>query len=201
MRNTFEKKWLAVGISITAVVLLVLGSLSNVVGYQSVKSTVVNDSPLFSTRTQRATNQQQNILTSQYLGMGKGNPLQFPMRDNQTESLKRVIEYISKMDDKTFAFFTELVIQRSKQDGTLRNLNQNVIIQILSQLRTKSITLLNSPFYKNNYKSDMPTLLNWFPGCWLYYWLWAFLAIPFTLLNIFLIIMELLGWAPYKGVN
>jgi hypothetical protein len=32
------KKWLAIGISICAVVLLVLGSLSNVVGYQTVQS-------------------------------------------------------------------------------------------------------------------------------------------------------------------
>jgi hypothetical protein len=33
-----QRKWLAIGISITAVVLLVLGSLSNVVGFQTVQS-------------------------------------------------------------------------------------------------------------------------------------------------------------------
>ena len=76
-RKVMDKKPL-IGVSICAVVLLVLGSLSNVVGYQSVKSTV-NDSPLFQTRTQRATNQQQNIITSQYLGKGKGNLLHFPI--------------------------------------------------------------------------------------------------------------------------
>ncbi len=59
-----------IGVSICAMILLVLGSLTNVVGYQSVKSTV-NDSPLFQTRTQRATNQQRNFITSQYLGKGK----------------------------------------------------------------------------------------------------------------------------------
>ena len=67
-----DKKPLIV-LSICAVVLLVLGSLTNVVGYQSVKSTTVNDSPLFNMRTQRATNHEQNILTFQYLGMGKEN--------------------------------------------------------------------------------------------------------------------------------
>ena len=80
-----------IGVSIIAVVLLVLGSLTNVVGYQSVKSTSMNDSPLFKTRTQKATNQQQNIITSQYLGKGKENLLYFPMRDNRTELLKKVI--------------------------------------------------------------------------------------------------------------
>ncbi len=179
-------------ISLCAVVLLVLGALSNVVGYQSVKSTM-NDSPLFITRTQRATNQQQNILTFQYLGMGKENPLQFPMKDNPIESLKRAIEYINKMDDKLFSFFTETVIQRSKQDDTLRNLDKNLIIQILSYLRAKSITLLNSHLNENNNRLDMPTLLNWFLGCWLYYITTAFLAIPFFFINILLVIMDILG--------
>jgi hypothetical protein len=64
-----DKKPLIV-VSLCAVVLLVVASLGNVVGYQSVKSTV-NDSPLFATRTERATNQQQNTLTSQYIGMGR----------------------------------------------------------------------------------------------------------------------------------
>jgi hypothetical protein len=42
-----------IGVNILAVVLLVMGSLSNVVGYQSVKSMTVKDSPLFATRTQK----------------------------------------------------------------------------------------------------------------------------------------------------
>ncbi len=40
-------KYPLIGVSILAVVLLVLGSLSNVVGYQSIQSSGVNDSPLF----------------------------------------------------------------------------------------------------------------------------------------------------------
>jgi hypothetical protein len=126
-----------IGVSISAVILLVLGSLSNVVGYQSVKSTAISDSPLFSMRTQRANNQQQNILTSQYLGMRNRNLLQFPIRDNRTESLKKAIEYISKMDDKTFAQFIEVFLQRIRQEKTFSNPNLNEIIQMLRQLRIK----------------------------------------------------------------
>ncbi len=66
-----DKKPLIV-VSICAVVLLVLVSLSNVVGYQSVKSTMVNDSPLFRIRTQRIIHQQGNMKTSQYPEEGKG---------------------------------------------------------------------------------------------------------------------------------
>ncbi|MCJ7698445.1 MAG: hypothetical protein MUO73_08980 [Thermoplasmata archaeon] len=64
-------KYPLIGISIIAVVLLVLGSLTNVVGYQSVKSTVLSDSPLFSVRTKRAINQVGgDTLTFNYLGKG-----------------------------------------------------------------------------------------------------------------------------------
>ena len=156
------------GVSIIAVVLLVLGSLTNVVGYQSVKSTAVNDSPLFRTRTQRATNQQQNILTSQYLGKGNGNLLYFPMRDNRTELLKRAIEYISKMDDKAFAQFTALCIQKVKQDKTLNDANPNEITQILQLLRTKSETIKHILINENNQKItsfDFYTICHWIPGC------------------------------------
>jgi hypothetical protein len=164
-----DKKTL-IGVSICAVVLLVLGSLSNVVGYQSVKSTV-NDSPLFQTRTRRATNQQQNTLTSQYLGMGKGNLLQFPTRDNKTESLKKAIELISKMDDKTFERFTELCIQRAKQDKILSDTNSNEIVQTLYMLRTKQEAIKNSLFSRDNYSKASTsfgwrvTLCFWLPGC------------------------------------
>jgi len=154
-----------IGVSICAVVLLVLGSLTNVVGYQSVKSTTVNDSPLFNMRTQKATNQKQNIITSQYLG--KGNRWQFPMRDNRTEQLKKAIDIISKLDDKTFARFTALCIQHAKQDNTLGDTSPNEITRVLNQLRTKSETIpysFTNRNYQNKTSSDLYTIDVWFPG-------------------------------------
>jgi len=112
-----KRKYPLIGVSILAVILLVLGSLSNVVGYQAVNSTAVNDSPLFKTRTQRATEQQQNILTAQYLGKGKGKLLYFPMRDNKTEVLKNFFDSIKKMDDATFQRFLIVPLPRNKLRG------------------------------------------------------------------------------------
>jgi len=153
-----------IGVSILAVVLLVMGSLSNVVGYQSVKSTV-NDSPLFQTRTQRATNQHQNSITSQYLG--KGNLWQFPMRDNTSEQFRKAVDIISKMDDKSFEHFTKRCIQRLQQDRTLKGINPNEIVTALHILRTKPSSIINSFQDKNNQNltSDVHTICVWFPGC------------------------------------
>jgi hypothetical protein len=133
-----------IGVSLCAVVLLVLGSLSNVVGYQSVKSNAVNDSPLFKTRTQRATEQQQNILTSQYLGKGNGKLLYFPMRNNKSESLKNFFESIKKMNDATFKRFLILVKQRLKEKISLNELQLNEINQeLVKSKNNKNLPILS----------------------------------------------------------
>jgi len=173
-------------VCICAVVLLVLGSLSNVIGYQSVKSTV-NDSPLFQTRTQRAINHQQNILTSQYLGMGKGSLWQFPIRDNRIESIVKAIDYISKMDDRTFERFSKIYIQRVRQDTALNDINSNEIIQAFKLLRTKPEIILNYFILKNNQhiKLDGYTVGGiWPPGCLLYAlieWLMCVIALIYLI--------------------
>jgi hypothetical protein len=159
-----------IGVSIIAVVLLVLGSLTNVVGYQSVQSTAMNDSPLFSMRTKKATNQAcRDTLTFNYLGKGKDTLLQFPTRDNNTESVIKAIDFISKMDDKTFKQFRELCIQRVRQDNTFSDTNPNEISQILYQLRTKPETIINSIISRNNYnitsKNGPATICYWIPTC------------------------------------
>jgi hypothetical protein len=156
-----------IGVSICAVVLLVLGSLSNVVGYQSVKSTV-NDSPLFQTRTQRAMNHQQDSITSKYLGMEKGILLQFPFRDNRTEQLKKIVELISKMDEKTFARFTKLCIQRIRQDKSVKDMNPDDVVKALTLLKTTPVSIIDSFIKKNNQffsASGLVTICDYFQGC------------------------------------
>jgi hypothetical protein len=154
-------------LSLCAVVLLVLGSLSNVVGYQSVKSTVVNDSPLFRTRIQRANNHQQYIVTSQYLGMGKEILWQFPIRDNRTEQLKKAVDIISKMGDKTFAQFTELCLQKARQDNTLQDISNYQIVQALLLLKTNPKAILNIFTNKDNHPI---TSSEWFSLCQQIFW-------------------------------
>ena len=175
---------------VCAMVLLVLGSLSNVVGYQSVKSNV-NDSPLFNVRTQRATNQQQNSITSQYIG--KGNVWNIPMSDNRNEQLKKALVFISKMDDESFARFTELCIQKPRQNDTLRDVSRYQIVQSLLLLKTNPDAIIN--FYSNKNNQENPTTLptycgtqtlcgDWYPGCWIRFSISLFFALPFIIIII-----------------
>jgi hypothetical protein len=163
------KKSPLIGISILAVILLVLGSFTNVVGYQSVKSSGVNGSPLFSVRTKRATNQaREDNLTSNYLGKGKENLIRFPIRDNKTELMIKAIQYIGKMNDETFILFTEVCIQQSKQDTTLTDTTTDEIVSMLQIIRTRPDSFINSLINKDNHyitSSNISTICQWFPGC------------------------------------
>jgi hypothetical protein len=113
--KVMDKKPL-IGVSILAVVLLVMGSLSNVVGYQSVKSTV-NDSPLFNVRTQRASNQQIGIFKSDYLGKGRETNLDISRKDIKEEYIDKIINFFIRMDAESFNKFVNRFIFLFHQNG------------------------------------------------------------------------------------
>ncbi len=164
-----------IGVSICAVVLLILGSLSNVVGYQSVKS-MVNDSPLFQTRTQRATNQQSNILTSQYLGVGKGNLLQFPIRDNRSELLRSIFELMNRMDYATLQKILAQVRQRLREITSLTEMQFREIDRESTKLNNITELPVLSQSIKTTHGSE-PT----FYACQMECFLWWILTIMWVL--------------------
>jgi len=168
-----DKKPLII-VCLCTVLLLVPGLLSNVVGYQSVKSTIMNESPLFSVRTQNAINQQKNILTVQYLGLGQGTLLQFPIRENRDELLKKIIEIINHMDDNTFRRFTEKCFKKIKLGNSFRDTTLNELLQVFYQLQKKPETSINTIISENNSQTGaliLPTsgeitaCGQWVPGC------------------------------------
>ena len=164
-------KYPLIGVCICAVVLLVLGSLTNVVGYQSVKSTV-NDSPLFKIRTQRETSQQQNTLTSQYLGKGI-NALSFPLRDTTTEMIQKFIDKIRTMDNVTFNRFIDYAVNQINHKNNLKNVDVNDFIKGLRQIRKNTQNIVVDKDLDDNiitYSNYQPTIC-WLPGCFIMYFL------------------------------
>lgn len=160
-----------IGISVFTVILLVLGSQSNALSYQSLKSNVVNDSPLFQTRTQRANNKQQDSINSQYLGMGKNNKLLILPITEETDSLREVISKIRGMSESTFNRFVEyLVLQINSKDGC-KGID---VKEFKNELRQVSKSAKNFIVNKD-VNSDKRTILYnyipticWFPGCYIF---------------------------------
>jgi len=175
------------------VVLLVLGSLSNVVGYQSVKSTQVNDSPLFCTRTQKALNQYSNeLLTYEYIGKGR-NTFQIPMPNNRTMLYQKVIERIGRMDDATFNKFITMAIQYKNHDSTLKNINSQYIKTVLYQIKNNQNSLSNLKIdfddYSNHKQITSQDLTSCITGC-IFYFIVSYIC--FIVATTFIILLTIL---------
>lgn len=154
------------GLSICAVVLLILGSLSNVVGYQSVTSPV-NDSPLFISRTQRAINQQQNNITSQYLGKGKDS-IPFSIRDNTTSLMQQLINQIRGLDNNEYNKFIKHTICLLISQGAMKYSESKDIENWFHTLRKKlGVSDDSANLDLGNYTWRVTPTICWFPGCFL----------------------------------
>ncbi len=166
--------------SIIAVVILVLVSFTGVVGYQTTKSsTIARASPLFTVRSSRAIDEESKDLTCDYVGKGEDNFLLIPKRNYDIALIQKVIDRISRMDDKVLNKLMFLVIKHVKQNGRLTDIDNNKIINSLNQL-------------KDNQEPTAPcTLVNWAPGCFLDGILfWITLLIEFIALCILLVLLD-----------
>jgi hypothetical protein len=110
--NSMKKKWLVIGVSICAVVLLVLGSLSNVVGYQSVqtsqqsviKERINQRELLFQTIVDITNNKEiQRIILKSQINRGVFlNPdVKFSLSKNQLRQMFLIGLLLSKFIDKS----------------------------------------------------------------------------------------------------
>jgi len=127
------KKMLIFGSSI-AVVVLVLASLSPVVGYNTAK-TSVKGSPLFCVRTSRANQEESEDLICDYIKKDVPINIPLPERVNNVELAKKIINRIKMMDDKTFDRFINSIIKYQQINNAIHEENIEEIMPILYQLK------------------------------------------------------------------
>jgi hypothetical protein len=183
-------KYPLIGGSIAVVVLLVLGSLTNVVGYQSISSTASSESPLFTVRTKRAINQELNMPPSQYLGKGIKNLLIFNVGENKGQIISTIIESIKKMDDKTYQKFLAIITQRLREIISLQENRIQSINEGLTEIRKRaSMPILLSPSELHTY--NCPTGSQTCPhttlDCFIIFF---FLSIAISILLIILLVIK-----------
>ena len=186
--------------SVGVVTILILVSFTNVVSVQSTTTSSVTESPLFSIRTHKATDTENNrIITSDYLGKGT-HTIQFPLRDTRTEQIQTIIEIINKMDDSTFSRFQSIVLSHFCEEKNTMNIDATQLVDILKQLKTNSKELTNIHYQNENDIKNTSTISTCFPYCGLTYFGPPFCLIVFFLqlilvwpLFILLIIQDLVG--------
>ena len=145
--------------SIVAVVIIVLTAFTSVVGFQTTKSTIIKGSPLFSVRTQRATNTQDSkTITSEYIG--KRNPIAIPFPPKNTASLlfQNAVDGISTMDDLTFNKFLDAAINKLHQSNKVKDEDLLMIRGLFQFVRKNPEEAKKYPFdlKKHSYTGSCP---------------------------------------------
>jgi hypothetical protein len=155
--------------SVLAAIMFIMVSFNSVVGFQTNSISSSEVSPLYTIRTKNAIeDENRDPLIYDYFGKGKTNTIQLPPRNKNNTLLKKTIEIICKMNDKTFNLFLSNVIKKMQDD---RNINSEMIFQVRTlfhYLRDHEQEVRN--FIINDKAEDEPTLAGytvcvWFPGC------------------------------------
>jgi len=147
-----------------AITILILVSFTNVVGIQSTTSDSINDSPLFSIRTNKATNNEsKRVITSDYLGKGI-NIFSFPRRDTNVELIQKFIDRIRTMDDDTFYRFIDYAVNQINHKDNLKTVNTDEFRKELRQIReSKQNIIVNN----DSDIGEMTIFHYWDPAqCW-----------------------------------
>jgi hypothetical protein len=112
--------------------LLIGVSFTSVVGYNSVEPDL-KSSPLFNIRTSRAINQGGKGFTTDYVGKGEEITIMLPIYNHRDIQLKKVIDFISRMDDKTFKSYLNLIIKKIQNNNKYDEAKINEVITTIQQ--------------------------------------------------------------------
>ena len=114
-------------------VVIITTSFAAAVGFQTVKSNSAINSPLFVVRSKRAVDEENKVLNCKYVG--KGITLPFPRRDDKAIMVQKVIDRISKMDDKKLERFIAFIINHARKDYRFNGVNPDRIREAFNMLR------------------------------------------------------------------
>lgn len=155
------------GANIIAVIIILLVSFSNVVGYSVVNSHPLNESPLFCVRKQNVLHETDGLkIVSEYLGKGKNIPVMIRKGNDAFEKIQDVIWRIKLMDDDTFKKFVDTVVYKLSQQEKNDGVKADKIIYELYQLQLTSKSFEREDISSGSDRTwrSTPTLC-WFPGC------------------------------------
>ena len=155
-----------VGIGIIAGILIILASLTSVVGVQSTDPEFV-DSPLFRIRTSNAIETGDQKIECNYIGYGKEIRLPFPEKNERMLLFTAIVNYILHLKDQTF---NNLLMNSIKEFQQQKTIPENEIHEIKKEFyrireNPEFFTNLILAIDSNEQPTALPTIGEWFPGC------------------------------------
>ena len=146
-------------VSIGSAIIIILASFASVAGFQTIKSTSKKDSPLFSIRIHRATDQlHSDIVASEYIGKRKTTAIPFPTKNYTLIIFQKTIDGISKMDDFTFNKFVNAAISKLIKSNMVKEEDLVMIEELFKFVRENPEEAKKYPFdmKKHSYTSGCP---------------------------------------------
>lgn len=166
------KRYPLTGISIITVVFLILTSMINVIGFQTMQSSTMSASPLFAIQTTQAIDGNRLLIKTEYVGKGIPSSIRFPNINTSGVLLDKTLVILSKMTLQQIKRLHQNLILLLNQNtdssqaaaSALAALN-NGPIGLLDMLRANR---MNGNISRNNPRtlSYCPTLFGyWVPKC------------------------------------
>jgi hypothetical protein len=91
------KQYPLIDVSIIVVVLLILTSMVNVIGFQTIQSSTTSESPLFAVQTTQAIDGSRLPIKTEYLGKGTPSSFRFPNINTRGVLLDKALAILTKM--------------------------------------------------------------------------------------------------------
>jgi hypothetical protein len=126
--------------SIIAVATLIGISFTSVVGYGSIESNS-ESSPLFNIRINRAIGKKRGDFTCNY-DKNKKSTVLCPLKNNRAIIIRKIINNIYKMDDKTYNKFISSIITYTQENNRFKRLNSDQIKMAFYLLKNDELSIL-----------------------------------------------------------
>ncbi|MFW6120525.1 MAG: hypothetical protein ACOC80_06445 [Petrotogales bacterium] len=171
MKQTDMNKKMVISCIVT-IIIIVLASFTSAVGFQTTKSMLIKDTPLFTIRSQRATNRPaKRVVTSEYIGKRKTITISFPTKNSTLLLFLKTIDGISTINDKTFAKFLDETISKFRESRMVKEKDIPKIKQLFQFLKDHPEEAKKYPFDMKKHSYTLgcppPTFVNTPKECFL----------------------------------
>ncbi len=143
--------------SIISIALLIVATLTSVVGYKS-DETNEKESPLFDIRIKNIIQKDSENFNYNYIGNNKDLPIFFPIKDRSIKAFQKAIDRISKMNDQTFSRFVKKACNKLCDSNAVADEDLPKVKDLFNFIRNNPVDAKKYPFdmKKHSYTIGCP---------------------------------------------
>jgi len=165
------KHYPLIGISIVTVVVLILASMVNVIGFQTIQSSTTSESPLFAVQTMQAIDGSRPFIKTEYAGKGTPSSFQFPNINIRGVLLDKALTILTKMTPQQIKKLHRQLISLINQNASSSQVAASTLVSFTNGRQELQNLLGMNRINGNGSRNDPPTFYcptlfgYWVPSC------------------------------------